>query len=340
MTSTQCSQVSRGANFHLISSNDDNSCADKSTVYDRPVSPIFKLKKTMPTSTISKPSTSTAASSSEVNKTVPKTNLVGYNDSVSDDSDIIDITGLSSDSDQHFKKPVSESELQSLGGKTFTALTDRKILWAKRLFSEWKKSCNKYNKRGVIRVDLDSDDVNKSELSAALCQFLSEVRRADGHDYPGNTLHSIVVMLQLHFEKKGMNLKLIDDPEFVKFKNTLDNLMKKQAVDRVSESKKAADPISIESEEQLWRQQILGSDDPDQLCDTVMFLVGLTFALRGGKEHHALHCPLFDPQIRILQTSEGRRYLEYREDPQSKSNQGGLKTHKFEPKVIRAYGHA
>ncbi len=69
--------------------------------------------------------------------------------------------------------------------------------------------------------------MDKSKLSTALCQFLAEVRRADGHDYPGNTLYSIVVMLQLHFKKKGQMLKLIDDPEFVKVKNTLDNLMKK-----------------------------------------------------------------------------------------------------------------
>ncbi len=56
------------------------------------------------------------------------------------------------------------------------ASIDCKILWAKRLFSEWKKTRNEYNERGVIHVDLDSDNVNKSELSAALYQFLSEVR--------------------------------------------------------------------------------------------------------------------------------------------------------------------
>ncbi len=105
--------------------------------------------------------------------------------------------------------------------------------------------------------------VDKSELSAALCQFLSEVRRADGHDYPGNTLYSIVVMLQLHLEKRGKTIKLIDDPEFVKVKNTFDNLMKKRAADRASETTKAADPISVQAEQELWNQNILGSDDPD-----------------------------------------------------------------------------
>ncbi len=148
-----------------------------------------------------------------------------------------------------------------------------------------------------------------------------------------------MVMLQLHFEKKGQTLKLIDDPEFVKVKNTLDNLMKKRAADRISETTKAADPISVQAEEELWRQNILGSDDPNQLRDTVLYLIGLTFALRGSKEHRALRCPPFNPQIRVLQTSSGQKYLEYREDPQSKSNQGGLSSCKHEPKVVRAYGH-
>ncbi len=78
---------------------------------------------------------------------------------------------------------------------------------------------------------MDDDVVDKSELSAALCQFLAEVRWADGHDYPGNTLYSIIVMLQLHLEKSGKTIKLIDDPEFVKVKNTMDNLMKKRAAE-------------------------------------------------------------------------------------------------------------
>ncbi len=95
-------------------------------------------------------------------------------------------------------------------------------------------------------------------------------------------------MLQLHYEKMGQTLKLINDPEFLKVKNTLDNLMKKRAAECVSEKNKAADPITFEAEEELWRQNILGSDNPNQLRDTVMYLIGLTFALRGGKEHRSL----------------------------------------------------
>ncbi len=287
------------------------------------------------TATCSKPDTSSASGQ----ETELKQNLVGYSNSFSEDHEVIDITGVSSDSEHCFKNPVSDSELKSLGGKTFTASTDRKIAWAKKLFDDWKKARNDFNERGSIWVNLDDDEVNKSDLSTALCQFLSEVQHSDGHDYPGNTLYSIVVMLQLHFEKRGHVLKLINNPEFVKVKNTLDNLMKKQVAERVSSSTKAADPFSVEAEEQFWQQNILGSEDADQLRDTVMYLIGLTFALRSSKEHRSLRCPPYNPQIRVLQNSQGEWYLEYKEDPQSKSNQGGLNSRKYEPKIVRAYGH-
>ncbi len=327
MTSTQCTERGGRANFHLISSSEDNDDDTHSVIYPASASPIFKPKR-RPTATISRPPSSGSKSPRPLTSglKIPETktkNLVGYNDSVCDEAEIIDITGLSSDNEQRFKNPVSDTELQSLSGKTFAASTDRKIAWAKKLFEDWKRARNEFNERGSIRVNLEAKEVNKSELCAALCQFLTEVRRADGHDYPGNTLYSIVVMLQLHYEKMGQTLKLIDNPEFLKVKNTLDNLMKKRAAERVSEKTKAGDPITFEAEEELWRQNILGSDDPDQLRDTVMYLIGLTFALRGGKEHRSLRCPPFNPQIRILQTSSGQKYLEYREDAQSKNNQGG-----------------
>ncbi len=221
------------------------------------MSPIFKVKQ-QPTATISRPPPSPKASptpgtSVEEKKDSKRNCLVDYGNSLDDEPDIVNIMGVSSDSDSRFKTPVSATELKNLGGKMFAASTDRKISWAKKLFDDWKCEQNEFNECGSIRVNLDADVVDKSELSAALCQFLAEVRWADSHDYPGNTLYSIVVMLQLHFEKKGQTLKLIDDPEFVKVKNTLDNLMKKRAADRISETTKAADPISVQAEEELWR---------------------------------------------------------------------------------------
>ncbi len=80
----------------------------------------------------------TPATSGEEKKNSKLNSLVDYCDSLDDEPDIVDIMGVSSDSNTRFKTPVSETELKSLGGKTFTASTDRKIAWAKKLFDDWK----------------------------------------------------------------------------------------------------------------------------------------------------------------------------------------------------------
>jgi len=61
---------------------------------------------------------------------------------------------------------------------------------------------------------------------------------------------------------------------------------------------------------------------------------GLYFALRGRDEHRTLR---YSPsQISLKFTSDGRRYLEYRQDV-SKTNCGGLHTVKSEPKITQAF---
>ncbi len=109
---------------------------------------------------------------------------------------------------------------------------------------------------------------------------------------------------------------------------------------RITQKVKRSQPISITDEEEMWDFGILGEENPDCLWNTVMYLIGLTFALRGGKEHCALRNPNFDPQI-LVKTSDksGQKYLEYTEDLVSKTNQGGLTSRKLTPKTVKAFGN-
>ncbi len=122
-------------------------------------------------------------------------------------------------------------------------------------------------------------------------------------------------------------------------RNTLDNLMKKHALERISKAANSSDPISQDEEDRLWDEGVLGEDEPDVLCNTIMYLVGLTFALRGGREQRALCCPGHEPQIQVKRNDEGVEYLEYHKDLRTKTNQGGLNSRKVMPKVVCAYGH-
>ena len=240
------------------------------------------------------------------------------------------------------KDPVSESEFRNMQGKTFAPATNKKIGWAVKIYCDWRSGRIQRGLGGeqIEKSDILDPGVDVDHLKNSICLFLSEIRCVDGGEYPGPSLYNIVVMLQLHFECQGKTWKLLDDPTFRCIRNMLDNLMKRRSLDRVTKPVKAVEPITLEDEETLWGMHILGEESPDQLRDTVLFLVGLTFALRGGKEHRALRAPGFEPQIVMKKNEKGVCYLEYREDFHSKTNQGGIGDRKHQPKVVRAYSHS
>ena len=75
-----------------------------------------------------------------------------------------------------------------------------------------------------------------------------------------------------------------------------------------------------EHEQVLWEKGILGEDSPDKLRQTVFFLIGVRFGLRGLKEQYDLR-RYPDSQINIVKI-DGEDALVYREF-QSKTRQGG-----------------
>ncbi len=145
-------------------------------------------------------------------------------------------------------------------------------------------------------------------------------------------------MMQFFFEKKGCMYKLIDGEEFQNVKFTLDNLMKSHTLDRVGVVQKAS-VISETDEEKMWKDGVLGEDEPDKLRDTVLYLLGISCALCGGQEHRNLCCAPYDPQVTVCSDSNGEKYLLYCEDARTKANQGGLTGQRHESKTVKVYGN-
>ena len=106
-------------------------------------------------------------------------------------------------------------------------------------------------------------------------------------------------------------------------RNAVDNIMKEHTAKGLAK-KKQAEVISFAIEELLWEKSVLGEETPLQLLWTMLFLLGLCCALRGGKEHWNLRRPGFDCQFEVVRDENNIEVLRYREDALQKSNQSGL----------------
>ena len=64
----------------------------------------------------------------------------------------------------------------------------------------------------------------------------------------------------------------------------LDSEMKCLQAAGIGVTQEKAEPITFEEEEILWEKSIIGDATPHSLLDTMLYMNGLYFALRGGKE--------------------------------------------------------
>ncbi len=183
-----------------------------------------------------------------------------------------------------FKAPAPPSELEKMSFKRFPPNTVNKIDWAVKLYTDW----------WFQRIKLPGCDprirwmnlqnlklLNKSNFAISLVHFITEIQHVDGQDYPPQTLRQIALMLQFHLEHNGLDLKLLDNAEFKNFRFTVDNLMKECTAAGLGQKKSSA-AISFVDEELLWQKGVLGTDSPDQLRETLLYLLGINFALQGG----------------------------------------------------------
>ena len=135
-------------------------------------------------------------------------------------------------------------------------------------------------------------------------------------------------------EINGRVEKFMFDVKYKVIQDTLDGLMKARARAAMSLNKRQASVITEDMENVLWNCGLLGDSNPQTLLNTMVYIVGLHFALRGRGEHRNLrHCP---SQLSVKTGANGRRYLEYTEDV-SKTFGGGLHSGRQKQKITQAF---
>ena len=136
-------------------------------------------------------------------------------------------------------------------------------------------------------------------------------------------------------ENDRADVNVFSDSKFSAFKCTLDAKMKELQGSGKYMPKKAQ-PITIEHKDILWEKGLLGDHSLQALIDTLVFYVGMCFALRSGEEHRCLR---YHPaQIELVEPVGGTPYLMYCEDV-SKTNQGDIQHRKVENKEVVHYAN-
>ena len=94
-------------------------------------------------------------------------------------------------------------------------------------------------------------------------------------------------MLQMHLHEQGVMWRLIEGEDFCQLKNVLDNTMKECTTNGLGLRQSSA-VITFEQETEFFSKGLLGEETPAQLLKTVIYMLGLHLALRGGVEHERL----------------------------------------------------
>ena len=118
---------------------------------------------------------------------------------------------------------------------------------------------------------------------------------------------------------------------------TLDNLMKIRTSQGIGVTVKKAQVLTATDEDFLWSLGLLGTFNAETLLNTVVFMIGKGFALRAGNEHRALRSPPFDSQFKFLRDEDGFFFIRYQEEIGCKTNKGGIKHRRLDPKQVDLY---
>ena len=230
----------------------------------------------------------------------------------------------------NFAAPISDETVSLRVMANTPQSTRNRDKWSLNVYEKWHKQ------RPVTSGDADIPLPSRYELKSAdqssvdywLSKFILEIRKKDGSRYPRNTLISLVAGMNSYLAP----LNLFKDEVFHNFRTALDISCKESTEAGAGLNKKQAEVITEAEEEKLWNSGQLGDDTPMKLINTLVYLNGLHFALRSGKEHRDLTLD----KVKVIPANENCEFycVEYTEKL-SKTNGGGFKHRKVEPKHVK-----
>ena len=133
-------------------------------------------------------------------------------------------------------------------------------------------------------------------------------------------------------------MAIFKDSAFTEFRASLDAEMKRLQEKGLGSKHKQAQLITEEEEEILWEKGELGDHTPQSLLNTIVYMNGVYFALRSGKEHRNLRFSPSQINISFFLKDGDRAYVEYVEEL-SKNHPGGLKERRLKQKAVKHHAN-
>ena len=190
-------------------------------------------------------------------------------------------------------KFVNDARVETLGKKYVPKNTDSSTRWALANFLSWRDNRNStFSDNPSEQVPQDllvSNDA--AEISKWFTYHVAETRKKDGSEYPSKTIYLLLTGLLRHMRSRNIccpNFLDTSNHDFASFHNALDNVFRDLRTRGVGAQARQTEAFSKEDEDSLWDAGILGTHSPKCLLDTVFFLNGKNFCLRGGVEQREL----------------------------------------------------
>ena len=216
--------------------------------------------------------------------------------------------------------------------------TVRQTDWAVRIWCSWATARNSsiyYDTNDRFKSvcnEFESPNFSHEERAYWLSKCVLEISKENGEFYTPNSLMQTVCGMQRHLRENGgySDLNIFSDGVYKKFCDSLGSKMKELSSNGIGVQLRKAEPFSYDEEETLWQTGALGTDESEQLLNTLLFLIGKSSCIRGGQEHGALKASQF---IVIPATNREREKLRFTGFV-DKTHQGGLKHRKFGARVV------
>ena len=219
----------------------------------------------------------------------------------------------SSSTERAYGSPKSQKDIKRSMECGVPEKTRNQTKWAVKVWTEWATSRNKKLLSDEAPFSCEIEKLSAQLINFWLCRFVLEIRRRDGERYPPASLYQLCCGLLRHLRAAGRaEVNIFEQAEFHMFRTTLDSEMKRLSSTGQYIYKRQAEPITVEDESLLWELGLLGTTSPIVLLHTLVYMVGLYFALRSGSEHRRLRHTL--AQIQLIEKPHSRPYLIYQED--------------------------